>query len=161
MVSWGIQNLVILCAMFFYIAGYQVGFGPITWCIVSETFPLEIRGKAIALGLEMNYFLNFSVQFIFPTLLEKLGWGCTFCFFGVVLAFAFFYIQGCVPETTGLTLEEIQAKIFGENGDKEDSCGVKQHQILKLECPTEKTNLLDVHSSSSLGFDPSLERNGN
>merc|ERR1712157_163387 len=108
------QQLVILCAMFFYIAGYQVGFGPITWCIVSETFPLEIRGKAIALGLEINYFLNFGVEFIFPTLQEKLGWGHTFGLFCVVLALAFFYIRTYVPETAGLTLEEIQTQLCNE-----------------------------------------------
>jgi len=149
------QKLVILCAMFFYIAGYQVGFGPITWCIVSEAFPLEIRGKAIALGVEMNYFLNFGVQFIFPTLQEKLGWGRTFWFFGVVLAFAFFYIRAHVPETTGLTLEEIQAKLFDEDSDEDDVNRSKKEQFLDF--PTEETTLLGVRSSSFLGAHPSLE----
>jgi sugar porter (SP) family MFS transporter len=105
------QKCIILVAMFVYIGGYQVGFGPITWCIVSEVFPLEIRGKAIALGVELNYGLNFLVQFTFPILKEKLGWGPTFCFFGVILAFCLFFVKTCVPETTGLTLEEIQLKL--------------------------------------------------
>jgi len=155
--SGSTQKFVILCAMFLYIAGYQVGFGPITWCIVSETFPLEIRGKAIALGLEMNYFLNFGVQFIFPTLQEKLGWGRTFCLFGVVLAFAFFFIRTHVPETTGLTLEEIQETLFGEDVDEDDQSKSKHHHFLEFECPTEETNLLGVRSSSFLGAHPSLE----
>ena len=149
------QKLVILCAMFFYIAGYQVGFGPITWCIVSETFPLEIRGKAIALGLEMNYFLNFGVQFIFPTLQEKLGWGRTFGLFYVVLTLAIFYIRAYVPETAGLTLEEIQAKL--EEDDADDKKGVKRGQSLEFDCPTEETGLLGVRSFSFLGTRPSLE----
>lgn len=151
------QKLVILCAMFCYIAGYQVGFGPITWCIVSETFPLEIRGKAIALGLEMNYFLNFSVQFIFPTLQENLGWGRTFGLFCAVLALAFFYIRAYVPETVGLTLEEIQAKLCDEKGDRDEKHAVKQRQFLELDCQTEETSLLGVRSSSFLGAHPSLE----
>ncbi|KAL3915053.1 MAG: hypothetical protein SGILL_005826, partial [Bacillariaceae sp.] len=62
------QKAVILCSMFFYIAGYQLGFGPVTWTVVSEIFPLEIRGKAIALAVETNYALNFIVQFTFPIL---------------------------------------------------------------------------------------------
>jgi MFS family permease len=151
------QKVMILCAMFLYIAGYQVGFGPITWCIVSETFPLEIRGKAIAMGLEMNYFLNFGVQFIFPTLQEKLGWGRTFCLFGVVLAFAFFFIRTHVPETTGLTLEEIQETLFVEDDDEDGRSKSKRRQFLEFECPTEETNLLGVQSSSFLGAHPSLE----
>eukprot|EP00531_Pseudo-nitzschia_arenysensis_P018058 CAMPEP_0116124980 /NCGR_PEP_ID=MMETSP0329-20121206/5568_1 /TAXON_ID=697910 /ORGANISM="Pseudo-nitzschia arenysensis, Strain B593" /LENGTH=572 /DNA_ID=CAMNT_0003618993 /DNA_START=1136 /DNA_END=2854 /DNA_ORIENTATION=+ len=151
------QKLVILCAMFCYIAGYQVGFGPITWCIVSETFPLEIRGKAIALGLEMNYGLNFAVEFIFPTLQEKLGWGRTFGVFCVVLALAFFYIRAYVPETAGLTLEEIQSRLCDDDGDEGDGRGAKNRQFLELDSPTEETNLLGVRSSSFLGAHPSLE----
>jgi sugar porter (SP) family MFS transporter len=153
--SGSAHNFVILCAMFVYIAGYQIGFGPITWCIVSETFPMEIRGKAIALGVEMNYALNFGVQFIFPTLQEKLGWGRTFCLFGIVLAFSFFYIRSYVPETTGLSLEEIQMKLSGEDGFG-DSNKDKQHTFLEFECPTEETSLL-VRSASFLGAHPNLE----
>jgi len=151
------QKFVILCAMFFYIAGYQIGFGPITWCIVSEAFPLEIRGKAIALGVEMNYALNFGVQFIFPTLQEKLGWGRTFGFFGVVLTIAFFYIISYVPETTGLTLEEIQIQLNGEQDDGDYHPNKSnQHHFLASECPTENNTLLD-RSSSFLGAHPNLE----
>ena len=150
------QKNVILCAMFIYIAGYQVGFGPITWCIVSETFPIEIRGKAIALGVELNYGLNFGVQFIFPILHEKLGWGPTFCLFGVVCAFGFFYIRTFVTETTGLTLEEIQDKLNGEDDDNDLN---KEKQFLEFEKPTEESNLLAdvVRSSSCFGAHPSLE----
>ena len=61
-----ISKEIVLVAMFVYIGGYQVGFGPITWYIVSEVFPLEVRGKAIALGVELNYVLNFFVQLHFP-----------------------------------------------------------------------------------------------
>ena len=151
------QNYVILFAMFFYIAGYQIGFGPITWCIVSETFPLEIRGKAIALGVELNYALNFAVQFIFPTLKENLGWGRTFGLFAVILAFAFFYIRSYVPETTGLTLEEIEVELGGEHNDSDyPKNNAKKHQFIEFECPTENSSLLG-RASSFLGAHPSLE----
>jgi hypothetical protein len=86
------QNVVMLCSMFCYIAGYQLGFGPVTWTIVSELFPLEICGKAIALAVEMNYALNFSVQFAFPILKDLIGWGPCFCLFAAILAFEFFFI---------------------------------------------------------------------
>lgn len=54
------QNTVILCALCVYIAGYQVCFGPLTWCIVSEIFPLEIRSQAIALCVGTSYNTNLS-----------------------------------------------------------------------------------------------------
>lgn len=154
--SGSAKKIIILCATFFYIAAYQIGFGPITWCMLSEIFPLEIRGKAIALGVELNYGLNFVVQLIFPTLQEKLGWGHTFFLFAVVLALTFFFIQSYVPETTGLTLEEIQA-MLNDDDEPEIRNKLKQDQFLQIPFPSEETNLLGVRSSSFLGAHPSLE----
>ena len=37
------QKAVILLSLFVYIGGYQVGFGPISWLMISEIFPLEVR----------------------------------------------------------------------------------------------------------------------
>jgi MFS family permease len=109
-----IQKLAMLVAMFVYIGGYQLGFGPITWTILSEVFPHEIRGRAVAFGVELNYLLNFLVQFGFPIILDTLGWGMTFSLFATILVFAFFFIREFVPETTGLTLEEIQSQLSGD-----------------------------------------------
>ena len=39
----GVRQIVTLGGMFVYIGGYQVGFGPIAWLMISECFPLEIR----------------------------------------------------------------------------------------------------------------------
>ncbi len=102
------SRITMLIAMFVYIAGYQVGFGPITWCIISEIFPMEIRGKAIALGVELNYTLNFLVQLMFPLLKDSLGFGRSFALFGFLLGICIVFIHTKVPETKGLTLEEIQ-----------------------------------------------------
>ncbi len=46
--------LVIACVVAF-VGGYQVGFGPITWLILSEIFPLEIRSAAVSLGTLANF----------------------------------------------------------------------------------------------------------
>lgn len=99
---------IILFAMFIYIGSYQIGFGPITWCIVSEIFPLQIRTKSIALCVELNYLLNFIISFIFPIIQQSIGWGKTFLCFAILLFVAYFFIQQYVPETTNMTLEEIQ-----------------------------------------------------
>ena len=135
------QKLVILLAMFVYIGGYQLGFGPITWCIVSEVFPMEIRGRALAFGVELNYLLNFLVQFTFPIVQDSLGWGPTFCLFAIILAFAFFFIRLFVPETTGLTLEEIQLRMVQKAGTNEEG-----HR------PNEKAPLLpgQVHENQAV-----------
>jgi len=104
----GFEKSMILVAMLCFIGGYQLGFGPITWVLVSEVFPGPVRGPATALGVELNYGLNFAVQLCFPILLDSLGWGATFGIFGFFMVLAFSFVNHCVPETAGRTLEEIQ-----------------------------------------------------
>jgi hypothetical protein len=52
--------------MFIYIGGYQIGFGPISWLLISEVFPLEVRGQAVALSVQTNFFWNVVTSYLFP-----------------------------------------------------------------------------------------------
>lgn len=65
-------------------AFYEVGFGPITWLITSEVFPLEVRGEAVSLAVSMNFLLNAIVQFGVPVLERVLGLGLTFAIFAAL-----------------------------------------------------------------------------
>lgn len=108
------EKTLVLLAMFVYIGGYQLGFGPITWLLVSEVFPGDVRGPATALGVECNYLLNFLVQFLLPLLQAQWGWGPVFGVFSMAMVVGFWFIQQYVPETTGLSLEAIEAVLQRE-----------------------------------------------
>jgi sugar porter (SP) family MFS transporter len=107
-----IWSLFTLAGMFLYIAGYQVGFGPITWLIISEAFPQSIRGPAVAISVQTNFLLNAVVQFGVPVLEQHFGLSFMFGMFGFLTAYSIFFVYTRVPETRGLTLEEIERK-FG------------------------------------------------
>jgi len=107
----GSKPLIILVAMFVYISAYQLSYGPLTWLIVSEVFPIERRGEATAFLVELNYLLNFLVQFLVPTIQALIGWGPLFAIFACILAFSIHFIESHVPETNGMTLEEIEKKL--------------------------------------------------
>lgn len=77
----------ILLAMFLYIGGYQCGFGPVTWLIISEVFPLNIRGQAVAFSVQVNFFLNAVVQFGVPLMESLIGLNATFGIFGLLTAY--------------------------------------------------------------------------
>lgn len=95
-----------------YIASFAMTWGPTAWIICGEIFPLSIRGKALSLCCASNWLWNFAIGYATPYLVDSgphnanLGvkvffiWGCT-CFCGG--AFVYF----CVPETKGLSLEEV------------------------------------------------------
>ncbi len=105
------SSIFALAGMFAYIAGYQVGFGPITWLMISEVFPQHVRGTTVALAVQANFALNALVQFLVPILQTTLGMSWTFCIFGCLTAYSLWFVQRCVPETKGLTLEEIEEKL--------------------------------------------------
>jgi len=105
----------VLVALFLYIGGYQIGFGPVSWLILSEIFPLHVRGEAIAMGVLQNFFWNLVVTFLFPILLDDMGVGPTFAIFTFLAIVALLFAIKYVPETKGLTLEEIEHFFTGRN----------------------------------------------
>lgn len=92
---------------------FSLGIGSVAWIMMGELFSPDIRGIAAAFGSTINYLLGFIVVYTFNIMQESIGthgsfWVFTgFCFLGVIWVFLF------VPETKGLSLEEIQ-KIFYE-----------------------------------------------
>ena len=102
------QKAVILTALFIYIGGYQVGFGPICWLLISEIFPLEVRGKAVSIAVVTNFFWNTVMTFLFPVELDYIGSAPTFFLYAAVLIIGIYFIYAKVPETKGMTLEEIE-----------------------------------------------------
>jgi len=107
--SFNFQKGAILAAMFTYIGGYQVGFGPIAWLLISEVFPMELRGKAISVAVVVNFLVMTLMTFEFATEVDLIGESATFFLFAVVDAYALYFIHKNVPETKGLSLEQIEA----------------------------------------------------
>jgi len=47
-------DVLLIGALFLYIAGYQIGFGPVSWILVSEIYPTEVRGETVALAVMVS-----------------------------------------------------------------------------------------------------------
>lgn len=104
----GILETFILVSMFIYIGGYQLSFGPIAWLMISECFPMAIRGQAVAVAVQLNFFFNALVQLAVPLLEKWIGLNVTFAIFALFTAYSLYFIKVYVPETKGMTLEEIE-----------------------------------------------------
>ncbi|KAJ3753535.1 general substrate transporter [Lentinula raphanica] len=107
--GWAACALVWVFAMAF---GYS--WGPCAWVIVAEIFPLSVRGKGLSIAASSNWMNNFIVGQVTPTMIANLGFG-TFVFFGVFSLMGGFFILFLVPETKGVTLEEME-EVFGVTG---------------------------------------------
>jgi hypothetical protein len=130
------QKSVILTALFIYIGGYQIGFGPISWLLISEIFPLKVRGKAVSIAVVTNFFFNAVMAFLFPVELETIGSAGTFFLYGAILALGIVYIYRYVPETKGFTLEQIEdyfLKIsLGKNAGRHGSADSSDEEVQPL-----------------------------
>jgi MFS transporter, SP family, major inositol transporter len=82
--------------------------GPLVWLMLSEIFPLEIRGFAIGLAVFLLWTTNFFVGLFFPSLVAAFGISSTFFMFAVVGALSFVFVWTTVPETRGRSLEELE-----------------------------------------------------
>ena len=64
------RKVGIIGLIFLYIAAYQISFGPIAWLLISELFPLEVRGQAVALAVQANFASNMLVALLFLSLIH-------------------------------------------------------------------------------------------
>ncbi|KAG6877796.1 hypothetical protein C0993_003770 [Termitomyces sp. T159_Od127] len=81
---------------------------------LDQIWPLSVRGKGLSIAASSNWMNNFIVGEVTPTMLDKLGFG-TFVFFGVFSLLGGLFVMFFVPETKGLTLEEMD-EVFGNSG---------------------------------------------
>jgi sugar porter (SP) family MFS transporter len=91
-----------------YVACFAFGIGPIFWLIISEIYPLAVRGAAMSAATVANWSMNLVVAVSFLTLVKVLGHASTFLLYGVITIGAWFFIYKLVPETKGKTLEQIE-----------------------------------------------------
>ncbi|KAI4368865.1 hypothetical protein MLD38_017373 [Melastoma candidum] len=103
---------VAVAALLLYVGCYQISFGPISWLMVSEIFPLRTRGRGISLAVLTNFGSNAIVTFAFSPLKEALGADNVFLLFGAIALLSLLFVILQVPETKGLSLEEIESKIL-------------------------------------------------
>jgi SP family xylose:H+ symportor-like MFS transporter len=116
----GGKGIVALVCMLVYTAGFAVSWGPVTWVLLSEIFPNQIRGKAMALAVAMQWIANYLVSWSFPildknlTLVSYFKHGFAYWIYGLMGILAAIFMAKMVPETKGRSLEEMEALWMGE-----------------------------------------------
>lgn len=102
---------VIICLMTF-MAFFQGAISPLVWVLLSEIFPQHIRGLGMGVATFFLWMANFLVGYVFPIMNSKIGPSWTFIVFIIFNVIAWVFAYKYVPETRGLTLEEIQDKFI-------------------------------------------------
>ncbi|KAF5930349.1 hypothetical protein HYC85_031222 [Camellia sinensis] len=89
-----------------YIGAFSVGMGAVPWVIMSEIFPINVKGVGGSLATLVNWFIAWLVSYTFNYLMAWSSYG-TFILYGAINLLAILFIVMVVPETKGRTLEHI------------------------------------------------------
>lgn len=101
-----------------YVAAFEFGLGPLPWIIPAEYFSNEVRGNAMSVASGVNWICNLIVGIAYPYVSDALG-DLGFLPFVVILFICIIFIYFFVPETAGMSLEEIQVVFHGEKKARE------------------------------------------
>lgn len=101
------RRWVLLAIIVTFVFIMQATIGPLVWLMVSEIYPLKSRGAMIGVTVFMLWVTNGLVGQFFPMLTDAFGFGTFFIFFAVGIL-AILFIQLKVPETSGISLEELE-----------------------------------------------------
>jgi sugar porter (SP) family MFS transporter len=101
--------LATLCLMV-YITCFAFSMGPIAWILVSEVFPLRVRGRGVAAATLGSGISNFLVSITFLSLIHRAGNSMTFAIYGIFCIATLLFVRFVVPETKGRALESISSQ---------------------------------------------------
>lgn len=102
-----------------YITAYSLSFGPISWILLSELFPLNIKARAMSLGQAVNWTANVVVSVSFLDMVHTLSLPVVFAFYLVMSLISWLFIYFYVPETKNKTLEQISQDLRQQSTDRE------------------------------------------
>ena len=93
-----------------YITFFAISQGAVIWVYIAEVFPTRVRSKGQSLGSGAHWITNAVISGLFPVLARHSG-GTPFVFFAAMMVLQFVVVLFVYPETKGLTLEQLQARL--------------------------------------------------
>jgi MFS transporter, SP family, major inositol transporter len=102
------RSYLILAAMLIVVFFVQTFIGTLVWLLLSEIFPMTIRGFAMGIAVFVLWTVNAAISFAFPPLVATLGATPTFGLFALINVGSILFVKKFAPETRGRTLEELE-----------------------------------------------------
>ncbi|HCB1497696.1 major inositol transporter-like SP family MFS transporter [Klebsiella oxytoca] len=103
-------SYIILALMLVFLTFMQGWIAPVFWLMLAEIYPLRMRGLGMGFAVFGLWIFDFIIQSVFPILLNNYGGGMTFGFFAGTNVIMLILLVKYLPETRGLTLEQIEQK---------------------------------------------------
>lgn len=101
---------LVLISLLVFIASHAFGQGAVIWVFISEIFPNRVRARGQALGSFTHWFMAALISWTFPVIAAASG-GHTFAFYTLCMIGQLIWVIWVMPETKGVSLEQIQKKL--------------------------------------------------
>jgi sugar porter (SP) family MFS transporter len=110
--------LFLMTFLLLFIASHAIGQGAVIWVFISEIFPNKIRSAGQSFGASIHWVFAAIITLITPFFLDKdtgifkeNPWPI-FAFFGGMMVLQLIWVLTRVPETKGISLEELEKKLM-------------------------------------------------
>jgi sugar porter (SP) family MFS transporter len=103
-------SIVPVC-IFAFIAAHAVGQGAVIWVFISEIFPNRQRAEGQTLGCFTHWIFAALLTTFFPKMVSVFPAGYVFSFFAGMMVLQLIWVKTMVPETKGVSLEQIQRQM--------------------------------------------------
>lgn len=110
------RGFLVLALTVTFLAFQQGAISPVTWLMLSEIFPMRLRGLGMGAAVFVLWMVNFAVSLSFPILMDAITISNTFFVFVVLGVAAILFARRYIPETRGRTLEEIERRFKEDAG---------------------------------------------
>ena len=93
-------GVITLVALVVFIISFAFSLGPVTWTVINEIYPGEVRGRAVAVATAVNWGTAFLVSGFFLSVVKAIGQAYTFWLFAAFCVIGLVWVIVGVPETT-------------------------------------------------------------
>lgn len=113
-------NTFLLVSLMAFIGSHAIGQGAVIWVLISEIFPNNVRALGQSFGASVHWVFAALITLITPLFLDKEGgifgdnpWPI-FAFFSFMMVLQLIWVLTKVPETRGISLEDLEKKLIHE-----------------------------------------------
>ena len=122
MVAWAFYSQAgpgfLMIFLLLFIASHAIGQGAVIWVFISEIFPNKVRATGQSFGASVHWIFAAIITLITPVFLDSKDgifkdnpWPI-FAFFAFMMVLQLIWVLTKVPETKGVSLEELEKKLM-------------------------------------------------
>ena len=106
------QGLSLPIFLFVFIASHAIGQGAVIWVFISEIYPNHLRSAGQSFGTSTHWVLAAIIPSLVPVLFTSIGAGAVFAVFAFMMVLQLAFVYFLMPETKGISLEQLSQQII-------------------------------------------------